>query len=492
MLRQLAGQTVIYGISSIVARLLNYLLVPYLTRIMTTGEYGVVTDMYALIPFVLVLLTMGMETSYFKFAGAADTPLEKRKVYATTWGAVTGLSLLFMAVVLIFTPGIANIMEYPDHQSYIWIMGAIVSLDAITAIPLASLRQQGKAMQYVSARIIFVMVNIILVIFFYSGLPRLTEVGIWANLYDPEFGAGYYLVANLIANVVMLIILYPAYRGVLPRINWSLLRTILIYSLPLLLSGIAGTANQYIDRQMIKYLMPADEAMEALGIYGAVFKIGVILVLFIQMYRFAAEPFFLSNFKKSDFLSANAQALKFFVIVSIAIFLGISLYINVFALLLGADFRSGMYILPILLLANIFSGMTINLSFWYKQTGDTRFAVWVTGAGLLFTFLLSFALIPWLGIEGAAWVRLGCETVMLSMSYYLNNKHFPTPYNIKRIASYFAIGALIYAASTLTKELSQPLMYTINTLMLGLFIIFAIRKEQINVKELFSYIIRRK
>ena len=181
----------------------------------------------------------------------------------------------------------------------------------------------------------------------------------------------------------------------------------LFYSFPLLVSGVAGVANMFIDRQMIKYLMPADEAMDALGIYGAVAKLGVILLLFIQMYRYAAEPFFLANFKKEDFLKANAEALKYFTMVSVGIILLIMLFEDGFALLVGPDFRQGMAILPVILLANIFSGMTLNLNFWYKQTGDTRYALWITGTGLIVTVGLNVLMVPSMGYVGAAWARLG-------------------------------------------------------------------------------------
>ena len=333
MLRQLAGQTAIYGISSIVSRLLNYLLTPFLTRIMTTGEYGVITDMYALIPFAMVVLTMGMETGYFCFAGKAEGLHGRQEVFSTTWGAVSAVAVLFAALGILFTPELSRVMDYPDHPSYIWIVAVVIALDVITAIPYARLRQENKARLFVILRTFSVVLNVVLVVFLYEGLPRLAVGGgWWASLYDPSYGAGYYLVANLITSFVTLLLLFPAYRDCVPRIRWRLLRTIFIYSFPLLVSGVAGVANQFIDRQLIKYPMPRGEAMDALGIYGAVAKLGVILLLFIQMYRYAAEPFFLANFKKEDFLRANAEALKYFAIVSVAIFLLIMLFADPFAL----------------------------------------------------------------------------------------------------------------------------------------------------------------
>lgn len=492
MLKQLAGQTAVYGVSTIVSRLLNYLLVPYLSRVLTTAEYGVNTYMYSLIPFALVLLTMGLETGYFRFAGEAKDVESKQKIFATTWGAVSAAGILFMAAVLLFTPEFASFTGCENNPSFVVVVGGIIMFDVITAIPFARLRQEGKAKKFLVVRMFSVMVNLIFTVFFYSALPALASKGnFWAAMYDPAYGPGYIFVANLIASFLTLIFLFPAYRDTVPRINWKLLKTILIYSFPLLLSGIIGTANQFIDRQMIKELMPQTEAMEALGIYGAVIKIGTILIMFVQVYRYAAEPFFLASFKKEDFVQANAEALKYFVIVSVLIFLGITLYEDLFALLVGPEFRPGMVILPIILLAYIFSGMTLNFNFWYKKTEKTSYALWITCIGLFFTVVLNILLIPSMGYVGSAWARLGCETVMLVVSYYLNHKFYPTPYNIPRICLYFLVGAIIYATTYFTKEINIYIRYSLNAILIAGFVYFAIRKENIDVKALIKSVLRR-
>ncbi len=493
MLRQLAGQTAIYGISSIVARLINYLLTPYLTRIMTTGEYGVITDMYAVIPFAMVVLTMGLETGYFRFAGLAPDATGKRAVFSTAFGTTSLAALIFFGATLLFLPQLSESMGYPDHPSFIWMVGAIIALDVMTTIPFARLREEGKALRFVWIRVLSVVINVALCLFFYSALPLLSEGG-WdlaAAAWVPSFGAGYVFAANLIASFVTLLLLIPTFRDAMPRISKVILIPILIYSFPLLISGIAGTANQFIDRQMIKYLMPEGEWMEALGVYGAVVKIGVVLVLFTQMYRFAAEPFFLSNFKKEDFLRANAEALKYFTIVSVGIFLMITLFSDLFALIVGEAFREGMRILPLILLANIFSGMTLNLSFWYKQTGQTRYAIYVTGVGLVITLAMSFALVPVMGYMGAAWARLGCEAVMLVLSYYYNHRHYPTPYNLRRIGGYFLLGGALYAVGLVGID-NEVLKYFVHLLLLAIFALYAVRRENIDVAGMISSIVKRK
>lgn len=493
MLRKLAGQTLIYGISSIVARLLNYLLTPYLTRIniMTPGEYGIITDMYAIIPFALVVLTMGMETGYFRFAGKAASEEEKKKVFATTWGAVSYLALIFMAAVILFKDSIAGALGYADRSEYILIVGAIITLDVICAIPFVRLREQGRAGRYVFIRVMSVLINVVLCVAFYSGLPRLAEAGILTSLYSPAFGAGYYMVANLIASVCVFAMLMPSCRDVRPRIERKLFRQIFIYSLPLLVSGVAGTANEFIDRQMIKFLMPEDEAMSALGIYGAVVKIGVIMILFTQMYRLGAEPFFLANFKKDDFKAANAEALKYYMIVSVFIFLTIALFSDWFALIVGPAFREGMFILPVVLGANILAGLVFNLSFWYKQTEQTKYAILITGTGLVFTVAFNLLLVPRYGYYGAAWARLICEAAMVGVSYGLNRRHFPTPYNLRRIAEYVFIGAVMFAAGNYTGQLGGVAKNLINFVMIAIFVLYAMRRERIDVRGLVRAVVRR-
>ncbi|MDL2320275.1 oligosaccharide flippase family protein [Alistipes sp. OttesenSCG-928-B03] len=491
-IRKLAGQTMVYGISSIVARLLNYLLTPYLTRIMTEAEYGVVTDMYALIPFALVVLTMGLESGYFRFAGKAADGTEKRRVFSGVWGAVCVAAVLFMCIVLLFNNDLARVMGYADNPSFVWIVGAIITLDVVSAIPFARLREQGRAGRFVVVRVASVVINLGLCLFFYSLLPRLAEgSALFASIYDPSFGAGYVFVANLVASAAALLMLLPTTGGAWPRIDRRTLRPIFLYSLPLLISGIAGTANEFIDRQMIKYLMPDDLAMSALGVYGAVVKIGVVLLLFTQMYRLAAEPFFLADFKKEDFVRTNAEAMKFFIIISIAIFLCITLFTDLFALIIGRDFRQGMYILPVVLVSNILSGVVLNLSFWYKQMGATRFAIVVTGTGLVFTVVFNILLVPRLGYYGAAIARLICEAAMVAVSYILNRRHCPTPYDLRRIGIYVLVGAALYGCGFVTAQLPVMWKYFCNLALLAAFCIFALRCEKIDLRALVRSVIKR-
>lgn len=484
-LSKLAGQVAIYGISSVIARLLNYLLVPYYTRIMSPAEYGVITDIYALIPFALVVLTMGMESGYFRFAAKAASDEERKRVYGTTWGIVTLVASVFLGIVLLFEAPISATLGYAG-QDYVWITALIIFLDVAGAIPFARLRQEGRAGRYVSIRLLSVIVNIGLCLWFYNGQPE------WCRMFSTATDPGYAFVANLVASGLTFILLLVSCKGANLRIHTRTLKTIFLYSLPLLISGIAGTANEFIDRQMIKFLMPAEESLAALGIYGAVVKIGVVMLLFTQMYRLAAEPFFLAEFKKEEFKESNAAAMKYFVLVSVFIFLFITLFSDLFALIVGPDFREGMYILPVVLISNALSGVVLNLSFWYKQLGATSYAILITGVGLLFTIVFNVLLVPTLGYMGAAVARLLCEVAMVLVSYRLGQKHYPIPYDLKRIAEYVVIGGGVYGISLLCGDSAGIVKLLINSILLILFILYAIRRERINIRGMLKAVLKRK
>lgn len=490
MLEKLAKQTAIYGISTIVVRFLSYLLTPFYTRWLGQEEYGVITDIYALIPFALVVLTMGMESSYFRFAGRADeaggdTVAAKRHLFATTWGATLVAATLFFALVTLFRGGVAEAMGevYVAHPLYVVLAAAIILFDVASMIPFARLREQGRAGHYVVLKALGVCVNVVLVFAFAL-----------AGLYDTGFGVGWAFVANLAASAATLAVLLFSTERVRPTIDRRLMVRIFAYSLPLLVGGIAGTANEFIDRQMIKYLVP-EGAMAQLGIYGAITKIAVVMTLFTQMYRLAAEPFFLANFRKDEFVESNAAALKYFVMVSMAIFLGIAIFRDVFALIVGRDFREGIFILPVVLGANVLSGVWFNLSFWYKREEKTRFAIYVTFTGLAFTVLFNILMVPRWGYYGAAWARFIAEAAMVALSFALNRRYFPTPYQTGRIVGYVVVGLALFAASeAMVRYAAMPrvVLYAADLALFGLYCLYAVWREKIDVGALARAVVRRR
>ncbi len=489
ILRKLAGQTATYGMSTIIVKFINYLLTPYLTNILTESQYGVQSYYYSFIPFGLTLLTMGLETGYFRFVGKSETAEEKNRVFSTIFTTVSLTSLLFFIAVCLFTGPIYRFTADlgAGSISLIPIVGALIAIDAITAIPYAKLRAQERAKRFLATRVINVLVNVFFCVFFYSVLPLFKDSALLGWMWIEGYGAGYVFIANLIASITTLFMLLPQMEGVKLHIDRKLLKALLLFSAPLLISGISGTANEFIDRQLLAILLPTDIKMSSVGIYSGVMKVAALMYLFIQMYRFAAEPFFLSNVKKEDFKLANAEAMKYFIIVSVMIFLGITLYMDIFQYFIGAPFRVGLRIVPILLLSNMFIGIYVNLSFWYKVTEKTHFALIITLAGLAVTIILNFALIPLLGYEGSAWARLGCEGSMVLLSYFLNQKYYPIPYDLKTIFKYMGAGAVIYTISVVLPIEHTALRLLANTILFITFILFFIQQEKINLRSILKH-----
>ncbi len=489
MLEKLAKQTAIYGISTIVVRFLSYLLTPYYTRIFGLEEYGVVTDIYALIPLALTLLTMGMESSYFRFSAKADeqggdVKAAKRRLFATTWGITSLAAAIFFVVMAFFREEVAAVMgeAYVAHPEYVVCVALIILFDVWGCIPFSRLREQGRAMTFVGIKALNVVMNVALAFIFGA-----------VGLYSSDFGVGWVFVANLIASVVTWLVILTTVDRTVPKINWGLLMAVFAYSMPLLIGGLTGTANEFIDRQMIKYLIP-DGAMAQLGIYGAITKIAVVMMLFYQMYRLAAEPFFLSNFKKEDFVAMNAAALKYYVMASMVIFLGIALFRDFFALIVGGDFREGIFILPVILGANILAGVWLNLSFWYKREEKTFFAVVVTSAGLVAMLLFGLWLIPLLGYYGAAWTRLASESTMVAVSWWLNRRYFPTPYNWARMGEFVAVAlAMFFVAEGFNTVVDCAVAdYAFAVVVFGLYLVYLVRREKIDIVALCRSALRRR
>ena len=486
MLEKLAKQTAIYGISTILGRFLSYLLTPFYTRIFGAESYGIITDVYALIPFALVTLTLGMESAYFRFAAKADAAggdvqEQKRRLFATMWGITSLASLIFFVAVTLFRSDVSAIMGevYAANPTYVVVVAAIVMFDVVGCIPFSRLREQGRALRFVSLKLLNIILQVALAVLF------------WAiGLFNTEFGVGWAFVANLIASVITTL-LVAIMGGTLPRIRWAMLGILFAYSLPLLLSSIAGTAGEFIDRQLIKYLVP-EGSMAQLGIYGAITKIAVVMTLFTQMYRLAAEPFFLSNFRKEEFVEMNAAALKYYMIASMLIFLGIALFRDLFALIVGSEFRQGIYILPIVLGANILSGVWLNLSFWYKREEKTRYALWVTLSGLAASVIAGYLLIPRYGYFGAAWSRFVAEVVMVGVSLTMNRICYPTPYDFRRIAEYVVVGLAVFFIAESVPQLNSAIQYTLNALLFVIYAMYVVRREQIDIKGLAGSILKRR
>ncbi len=485
MLEKLAKQTAIYGISTIIGRFLSYLLTPFYTRIFGVETYGIITDVYALIPFALVVLTLGMESGYFRFTAKAeevggDVTAAKKRIFTTMWGITSLAAMAFFTLVALFAPECSALMGevYTANPEYVVIVAAIVLFDVAGCIPFCRLRESGQALKYVT----FKLANIVMQV----GFAAL----FWAvGLFDSDFGVGWAFVANLLASAVTTVGISLSGRAI-PKIHWAILGAMAAYSLPLLISSVAGTAGEFIDRQLIKYLVP-EGAMAQLGIYGAITKIAVVMTLFTQMYRLAAEPFFLANFRKDEFQQTNAAAMKYYIIASMLIFLGIALFRDLFALIVGSNFRKGIYILPVVLGANVLSGVWLNLSFWYKREEKTSYALWVTLSGLAASVVAGYILIPRFGYYGAAWSRFIAEVVMVAVSLAMNRICYPTPYEFGRIAEYIVVALLLFFVAEWAVADNMLVEYAVSITVVALYVLYVVRREKIDVKALIKAILRR-
>ncbi|MDO9511686.1 MAG: polysaccharide biosynthesis C-terminal domain-containing protein [Bacteroidales bacterium] len=483
-LKQLAGQTVIYGLSSIVGRLLNYLLVPLYTYKLATEAYGTVTEMYSYVAFLVVILMYGMETAFFRYN---ETETDKIKVYSTTLLSILATSAGFLLLVGFFAQDIANILLYPQHKEYILWFGLIIAFDAISAIPLALLRAQNKARRFVIVRLLFIGVNLGLNIFFIVLCPYFHENQMFASftslVYDGEISIKYIFISNLLASAIQLLILTPEFMKVTRRFDIVLWKKMMIYALPLLVFGLAGIVNETLDRILIKYLMPQDIAMSQLGIYGAVYKISILMTIFIQAFRYAAEPFFFAQAAQNDAKKQYAEVMNWFVIACSLIFLGTMLYLqDVIIFFIGPGFREGMPVISVLLLANLFLGIYYNLSIWYKLTNKTIWGAYISIFGAMVTIILNILWIPVFGYVGSAWATLICYFSMMLVSYLIGQKYYPVHYDLKRITGYIALAIILVSISAFVSIESLVFRLIFNTILLLAFISIVLSIEKNKIK----------
>ncbi len=445
-LKRLVSQTAVYGISSIVGRFLNYLLVPLFTYTFTPAEYGVVSEFYAYAGFFSVVLVFGFETGYFRFRDKdGNTP---DVAYSTALRFLLVANLSFFVLLLLGSGVLANAMQYGEHPEYLVWIAAILAMDAIGAVAFAKLRAQEKALRFVSIKLIEILVNVGLCLLFIVVL-RGAATGWAADLWDPAMGVGYIFIANLAASLVKLLLLAPQLRGVTQGFDAALFNKMLRYSLPMVVIGFAGTANEMLDRALMKYLLPGDTQanLAQLGIYSACYKLSILMALFIQAFRYAGEPFFFAHAADKNAPKIYADVLTYFVIFCGFIFLLVSLYLDIFKYFVGAAYREGLFVVPILLLAHLFLGIYVNLSVWYKLTDRTLMGALVAVGGTLITVALLSWWVPLFGYAGAAWTTLTCYASIALASYLLGRKYFPVPYDVKRVLGYVGFAVALYIAN---------------------------------------------
>jgi O-antigen/teichoic acid export membrane protein len=485
--KKLAGDTAIYGMSSIVGRFINWWLMPLYVNLFAPEEYGIVTNLYAYVAFFMVFLTYGMETGFFRFASKNS---DSEKVYSTALVSLFFSSLLFLFVIVLFKNQLAGLIQYPDNPEYILWFGFILAIDAFTAIPFARLRLNNRPLKFAVVRLINIGFNIGFNLFFLLLCPKLLENNpdsIIRIVYTPAIGVGYVFISNLLASVVTLLLLLPEIFKFSFYFNRELLKKMLSYSFPILIVGMAGILIQQIDKILIPFLIPEDEfPMRQLGIYGAAVKIAVLMNMFIQAFRYAFEPFFFAQAESRNDKNIYAEIMKYFVIFGLLIFLGMMLYIDVIKLIIPLEYEEGFVIVPVVMLANLFFGIYFTLSLWYKLTDMTRYGAYISSIGAVITITLNFILIPVFGYKGSAAALLAAFFVMMVVSFFLGQKYYPVPYNLKRIGTYFAVATAIYLTAEILPDFPLFIKYLVHTLLLFVFVFVVFKLEKRQLRRLFK------
>lgn len=487
-IKQLASQTAIYGLSSIVARFINFFFVPIYTRILNPGNYGLATELLAYIALLQVVLTFGLETGFFRYA---NKDKEHAKIlFSTAVSWVLASSGLFILIIFLFSGTLGISMGHPGI--YLKYVALILAIDCFTAIYFARLRFENKAWLFAVYKSVKILSEVgfnLLLFFILPGWFKTHPDSILLKFMPATPDYGYILLAILLSAMVSLILFLPQIlktRLSFSREQW---KKLMLYSMPLMIAGLPGVANDYVDRILFRYCAPDTSPwLEQLGIYSAVTKLAVFITLFVQMFRYAAEPFFFASAGKDNMKSTYADVMKYFIAFCLLLFLGIAFYADIFALILGKDYRGGMGVLPLVLMANILLGVSFNLSMWYKLSEHTRYAVYITILGLLVTVVLDVWLMPLYGYYAAAWSRLLSYVVMIAVSYFLGLRHYPIPYDLRSIFTYFGVALGLFAISWLAGGMNLWFRLSLNTLLILAYALFVMKFEKLDYRRILAII----
>ena len=479
-LKTLAKDTAVYGLSSIVGRFLNYLLVPLYTAVLpaASGGYGVVSNVYAYTAFILVLLTFGMETGFFRFANKAGEQPER--VFSNALMFVGGLSLMFVALCMTFLDGVASFLEYPDHKDYVGMMVVVVALDSFQCIPFAYLRYKKRPIKFAAIKLLNIIGNITLNIFFLLVCPWLNthahDAISW--FYRPDYLVGYIFVSNLILSSLQMLFFIPELRAVRLRPDIRLMKRMARYSFPILIFGLAGILNQTVDKMIYPFLFPdRQEGLVQLGIYSAASKIAMVLAMFTQAFRYAYEPFVFGKNREGDHRATYAAAMKFFFIFAMLAFLTVVMYLDIIRYIVASDYWEGLSVVAIVMGAEVLKGIYFNLSFWYKLTDDTRWGAYFSIIGCAIILTLNVWLVPRFGYVASAWASVTGYGVITLLSYFIGQKKYPVTYPLRSMAVYLLLAAVIYAIATFVHIDHIVPRLAFRTILLLLFVTYIVKKD---------------
>ena len=472
-LKSLAKDTAIYGMSSILGRFLNYLLVPLYTSNISaaSGGYGIITNLYAYTALLLVILTYGMETTFFRYANKTNE--DPQKVYSSTLIMVGFTSLLFIVLVSIFLQPLSGVMGYSDHSSYVWVMAATVSIDAFQCIPFAYLRYKKRPIKFAALKLLFIAFNIALNLLYFVVLPDLYKSypEVIQHVYSPETGVGYAFYINLVCTASITFFFYKELTGFKYTFDKELAKRMLSYSWPILILGIAGILNQTADFILFPYLYKGGQAHQQLGIYGAASKIAMIMAMITQAFRYAYEPFVFGKGNDKDNRETYAVAMKYFIIFTLLAFLVVMGYINILRHIIGRDYWEGLKVVPIVMAGTIMMGVYFNLSFWYKLIDKTIWGAYFSGIGCFVLILINVIFVPQYGYMACAWAGLIGYATAMTLSYFVGQKKYPINYPLKSIGIYVLIAVFFFIAITYSNEyLPKIYALAVNTLIIFAFV----------------------
>ena len=469
-LKSLAKDTAIYGMSSIIGRFLNYLLVPLYTAKISaaSGGYGVITNMYAYTALLLVILTYGMETTFFRFVNKEEE--DGHRVYGTVLRMVGFTSIVFIALVLVFIQPLSGAMGYADHPAYVWTMFVTVAIDAFQCIPFAYLRYKKRPLKFAAFKLLFIALNITLNLVYY----------VFMDGHD----VGYAFYINLVCTATITLFFYQELKDGFggEKATWAetkaLARKMLEYSWPILVLGIAGILNQTADKILFPYVYKGEDAHAQLGIYGAASKIAMIMAMITQAFRYAYEPFVFGKAKDKDNRQTYASAMKYFVIFTLLAFLFVVGYMDILRHIIGRDYWEGLKVVPIVMAAEIMMGVYFNLSFWYKLIDKTIWGAYFSGIGCAVLIAINIIFVPHYGYIACAWAGFaGYGTAML-LSYFVGQKKYPINYPVKSIMVYVALTLVLYAGMTYANgHLSTLPACAVNTLLITVFTVYLVKKD---------------
>jgi O-antigen/teichoic acid export membrane protein len=489
-IKKLVGQTAWYGLSSIAARFISYLLTPYLTYKLSDIAYGENSIVYAFIPFLNVIVAHGMETAYFKFG----TKENEAEIYNTSSFSMLFVTLLVMIGLFTWQIPLAELLQITLHPEYISLLAWIVALDALTTIPFSRLRMQERPKKFALIKVGGILINILATYSFISLLPNYVQAhpdSFLQKLYQPNWEVGYILMAGIVQNVFVLLLLQKEIRAIRFKFNFKLWRSMMVYALPLVLVGFGGMINETLDRIMLGWWGPgatADENKAMVGVYSACYKLAILITISIQAFRMGAEPFFFKQAETDQAQKTYAKVMKFFVISLCVMFLFVMLYIDIWKLFIqNPAMYVGLKVVPILLIANMFLGVYYNLSIWYKLSNKTMAGAWITLFGALITILINYLAIPHFGYMASAWATFFCYGSMMVVSYFWGQSVYPVPYATKKLIAYFIIALLVYGINLLLHLVStnQPFNYLFASILLFAFIVFVVRIEKKDLQSIF-------